>query len=97
MEKEKVFSLIKCIPSGKITTYKSICKKLNSRAYRAVGKIISTNTDYSHIPCHRVVCSNRKIGGYNRGTRKKEELLKKEGITIKNGKIVEWEKQFYNL
>jgi len=48
-------------------------------AYRAVGNILNKNYDKS-IPCHRVVRSDGKIGGYNRGRENKIRLLKKEGV-----------------
>jgi O6-methylguanine-DNA--protein-cysteine methyltransferase len=49
------------------------------KAYRAVGNILNKNYD-PKIPCHRVVRSDGKTGGYNRGDKKKIELLKKEGV-----------------
>ncbi len=76
---EKVLNIVTAIPKGKTLTYKEvavIAKK--PKAYRAVGNILSRNKD-KNIPCHRVVRSDGKIGGYNKGERKKKELLKKEG------------------
>lgn len=74
---KRVFAIVKKIPSGKTTTYKAIAKKLKTSP-RAVGQALKKNKDYKNIPCHRVICSNGKIGGYNRGIKKKIELLKKE-------------------
>ncbi len=56
------------------------------RAYRAVGNILSKNRD-KKIPCHRVIKSDGRIGGYNQGVDKKTFLLQKEGLTIRKGKI----------
>lgn len=39
------------------------------------------------IPCHRVVCSDGKIGGYAGGTSKKIEKLRKEGVLVKRGRV----------
>ena len=39
------------------------------------------------VPCHRVVGSNGKLVGFAHGLKKKAEMLKSEGIEIKNGKI----------
>ena len=39
------------------------------------------------VCCHRVVCSNGKIGGFNKGVREKIKLLKKEGVIVKDGRI----------
>ena len=63
-----------------------IAKKLKTSP-RAVGQALKANKN-PKIPCHRVVFSNKKIGGYNRGIKKKIQLLKKEGVIIKKGRIV---------
>ncbi len=62
---------------------------LNPKAARAVGRILNSNKNLITIPCHRVVKSNGEVGGYALGTEKKIELLKKEGVEIKNGKVEE--------
>lgn len=81
--KSKVFKIVKNIPKGKVLTYKEVAQKSGSpKAYRAVGNILNKNFD-PQIPCHRVIRSDDKIGGYNRGTKTKKNLLKSEGVTIK--------------
>ena len=89
---EKVWELIGQIPKGKVTTYSIIAKKINSKAYRAVGNACHHNPFAPRIPCHHVVRSDGSIGGYSSGTEKKIELLEKEGIQIKNGKVVNFKK-----
>lgn len=77
--KEKVFKIVRSIPRGKVLTYKEVAKRAGRPdASRAVGNILATNYD-PKIPCHRVIRSDGKIGGYNRGVRNKIKLLKKEG------------------
>lgn len=94
---EKVWNLLKKIPRGKITTYGEIAKALNTKAYRAVG-IACHNNPYSPlVACHRVVNSNGKIGGFSGGVKKKVEMLKKEGIEVKNGKIANFEKVMFRF
>ena len=86
--REKVYNIVEKIPKGKTMTYKQVAKSAGKpRAYRAVGNILNKNAN-PKIPCHRVVRSDGKIGGYNRGTEIKESLLKKEGVVIRNRKIV---------
>ncbi|MEK7507520.1 MAG: MGMT family protein [Patescibacteria group bacterium] len=59
-------------------TYKEVASRAGRpKAYRAVGNILNSNY-YSDIPCHRVVRSDGKVGGYNRGARKKLLMLWKE-------------------
>ena len=60
-------------------TYKEVARLAGrSKAYRAVGNILNKNRDFKNIPCHRVVRSDGKIGGYALGVKKKEQLLKAE-------------------
>ena len=76
---EVVYTIVKKIPSGKILTYKQVAKLAGRpKAFRAVGNILNKNYDPS-IPCHRVVRSDGKTGGYNRGARNKKLILQKEG------------------
>lgn len=76
--KEKVLEVVRSIPKGKTMTYAEVAKKAgNSKAYRAVGNILNKNYN-PLIPCHRVVRSDGSLGGYNRGAKKKKELLLKE-------------------
>ena len=76
------------IPHGKVETYKSLAKKLDSRAYRAVGTALARNPFPLIIPCHRVVKSDFFIGQYGGGAEMKKTILKKEGVKIKGNKIV---------
>lgn len=76
--REKVLGVVAQIPKGKILSYKQVAKRAGSpKAYRAVGNILSHNYDRL-IPCHRVICSEGKLGGYNRGVKLKKEILRKE-------------------
>jgi O-6-methylguanine DNA methyltransferase len=57
------------------------------RAWRAVGNVLNKNRN-PKIPCHRVIRSDGKIGGYKNGSEKKIALLKREGVVIRNRRIV---------
>lgn len=96
---DKVLTLVKKIPLGKVSTYKEIGKALHRRGqvYRAVGKALKENKYPIVIPCHRVVCSDGSIGGYSRGIKKKIALLKKEGIVVKSNKVVDFKKKLYTF
>lgn len=79
---QKVSNIVKKIPRGKILTYKEVAEKADKpKAWRLVGNILSKNYD-SKIPCHRVIRSDGKSGGWNRGADEKEKLLRKEGALI---------------
>ena len=76
--KEKVLEVVKNIPEGKTLSYKEVATLSGSpNAPRAVGNILKKNYD-KNIPCHRVIKSDGSFGGYNKGTLKKEVLLRKE-------------------
>ena len=78
---EDVYNMLLTIPKGKVSTYGDLAKALgNPAASRHIGRILSKNQNPIKVPCHRVVMSNGKIGGYAFGTQKKKELLQKEGV-----------------
>ena len=73
-----VYSIVAKIPMGQTMTYKQVAVAIgNPRAYRAVGNALNKNYDLG-IPCHRVIRSDGKIRGYNRGDDNKAELLQRE-------------------
>ena len=76
--KDKVYNVVRRIPRGEVMTYAKVAQLAGfPRAWRAVGNILNKNRN-SEIPCHRVIRSDGKIGGYKEGTRKKKFLLEKE-------------------
>jgi|TARA_B100001971_G_C18034888_1_gene454510 methylated-DNA-[protein]-cysteine S-methyltransferase len=90
----KVYDLCKKVPKGKVTTYKTLANKLGTKAYRAVGQALRNNPYAPNVPCHRVISSSGKIGGFmgknnvnSKDVKRKIALLKKEKIVIKNNKI----------
>jgi methylated-DNA-[protein]-cysteine S-methyltransferase len=79
--KDQVFDIVKKIPKGRVLTYKEVAKMAGRpKAYRAVGNILNTNYN-PKIPCHRVIRSDGKMGGYNRGSANKASILKTEGYS----------------
>ena len=94
---EKVWSLLKQIPKGKVTTYKIIAEKLGTNAFRAVGNACHRNPYFPVAACHRVVCSDARIGGFASGVKSKIRLLEKEGIKIKNNRIENFDKVLFKF
>ena len=84
---EKCYKLLRKVPKSRVTTYKELAKALGTKAYRAVGNAMNKNPYAPDVPCHRVINSNGKVGGFASGTKKKIEMLRKEGIEVKNGKV----------
>ncbi|MFH1399381.1 MAG: methylated-DNA--[protein]-cysteine S-methyltransferase [Candidatus Woesearchaeota archaeon] len=96
----RVYAACLKVPAGKITTYKAIAQKLNTKAYRAIGQALRHNPFAPIVPCHRVVSSSGKIGGFQGKTKgkpvkQKINILKKEGIAFSHTKIANFEQAHY--
>lgn len=73
-----IYAVVKTIPAGQTLTYKQVAVQAGRpNAFRAVGNLLNKNFDPS-IPCHRVIRSDGKTGGYNRGATQKAQLLHEE-------------------
>lgn len=92
----RVYRIVKKIPSGKVTTYGQIAQMINDQwlmvngkkiGARTVGWALHKNPIPVVIPCHRVVAANGNLHGFAQGLAKKKELLRKEGIRVRNDKI----------
>ena len=87
--KEKVYKIVRQIPKGRVMAYKRVAKLAGRpKAWRAVGNILNKNRN-PNVFCHRVIRSDGKIGGYGQGTKKKINILRREGIIIKRGRIAQ--------
>ena len=81
MKMDAVYSLVQQIPVGNVATYGQIAELLGNRHLaQSVGNALHNNPDPSVIPCHRVVNSDRTLGGYGGGLDMKEILLEIERI-----------------
>jgi methylated-DNA-[protein]-cysteine S-methyltransferase len=95
---KKIYKKLLEVPKGKITTYGELAKAVGMKnGQRAVGKIMNKNPYPVIVPCHRVVKSDGKVGGYAYGEEIKSNMLQKEGIEIKNGKISDLENRIYRF
>lgn len=76
---ERVKRVVAKIPKGQTMSYKQVAAAAGSPgAARAVGNIMKANWN-KKIPCHRVIRSDGRVGGYNRGTQTKIRRLRAEG------------------
>jgi O-6-methylguanine DNA methyltransferase len=99
---ERVWKLMEGIPRGKVTTYAQIAKKLNTKAYRAVGNACRKNPYAPRVPCHRVVRSDGNIGGFGgktagKNVEEKARLLREENVEVRNGRVVDFEKVLFKF
>ena len=93
----KVYRKLLQVPKGKVTTYGELAKAVGLKnGQRIIGMIMKKNPYPVIVPCHRVVKSDGKIGGYAYGERVKSRMLTNEGIKIKNRKIIDFDRvKFY--
>jgi methylated-DNA-[protein]-cysteine S-methyltransferase len=110
LNKEMIYSLLKTVPKGRVTTYKELAEAVGSISYRAVGLYLRNNP-YSYItcpeqsqriPCHRVVRSDGTIGGFMGETcgpaiQKKIRLLSNEGVIVRNGRVINFNKKVFTF
>ena len=78
---QKVWKYLKTIPKGQVKTYKQVAIAIKKpKAIRAVANAVGRNPYPIAIPCHRVIRSDGKLGGYSGpgGLKLKKKLLKKE-------------------
>jgi len=79
---KKVWKSLMKIPYGKVISYKRLAEKIgNPNSFRAVGNALAKNPIPVIIPCHRVILSNGKLGGFSAGIKWKKRLLKIEGVS----------------
>jgi len=94
---EQCYELLKLIPKGKVSTYKTLAEALGTKAYQAVGNAMAANPTPIIVPCHRVVNSNGAIGQFALGVEEKMRLLKSEGVLTENGKIVDFKSHLFTF
>ena len=94
----KVYKKLLDVPKGQITTYGDLGKAVGLKnGQRIIGKIMNKNPYPALVPCHRVVMSTGKIGGYAYGEHVKTKMLSDEGIEIINGSIENFDKKLFRF
>jgi methylated-DNA-[protein]-cysteine S-methyltransferase len=98
----QVYGLVTLVPEGSVTTYKDIAHALGTGAYRAVGGAMRRSPGMPQVPCHRVVASDGKVGGFS-GEKdgepilRKIALLKREGVHVRDNRVVDFERKRYTF
>ena len=95
---EKVYKKLLEVPKGKVTTYGELANAVGlENGQRAIGRIMNQNPYPAIVPCHRVIKSDGKVGGYAYGQDVKSNMLSKEGIKISDGKIEDFKNKVYRF
>lgn len=97
---ELVYEVVRQIPKGRVTSYGAIAACLGTKlSARMVGWAMhGAHSLKPKVPAHRVVNRNGMLSGkhhFETPTRM-EELLKKEGIKVKDDTILNFEKIFWD-
>lgn len=90
----RVYGALRRIPCGQVTTYGRLAAALGCGSARAVGQALRRNPFAPEVPCHRVVGSDGRVGGYFgevAGARvtEKMERLESEGVRLAGGRLAE--------
>ena len=97
---ELVYEVARQIPKGKVTSYGAIAACLGARSSaRMVGWAMNgAGRVKPKVPAHRVVNRVGLLSGKHHFTPpgNMEKLLRKEGIKVKNDKIVDFDKYYWD-
>ena len=94
---EYTYYLVRQIPKGRVSTYGAVAKALGDKNYaRAVGTYMHNNPDADTMPCFKIVKSDGGLGGFGLGITDKIRRLKNDGVKVKNGKIRDFDRVFFD-
>ncbi|HEX4877621.1 MAG TPA: MGMT family protein [Chitinophagaceae bacterium] len=95
-----VYAVVRQIPKGRVTSYGAIAACLGTKSSsRMVGWAMNgSHRVKPKVPAHRVVNRNGMLTGKHHFTPPgmMEELLKKEGIKVKNDQVVDFKTLFWD-
>ena len=94
-----VYDVVRQIPKGRATSYGAIAAYLgNKRASRMVGWAMGSSYNQENIPAHRVVNKQGELTARDlfKTPATMQELLEQEGIVVKDNKIQNWKKCFWD-
>lgn len=96
---DKVYEVVKLIPSGRVTSYGAIARFFGAtRSSRMVGWAMNAAHVMKGIPAHRVVNRNGLLTGkmhFETPTRM-QELLQCEGIDVIDDQVQQFESLFWD-
>ncbi|MDX2046773.1 MAG: MGMT family protein [Chitinophagaceae bacterium] len=97
---ELVHDVARLVPKGRVTSYGAIAEYLGARlSARMVGWAMNAaGSAYPPVPAHRVVNRNGMLSGKHHFSTPTlmEDLLKSEGVKVKNDTVVDFKKLFWN-
>ena len=93
---ERVYQALCEVPCGRVTTYGALARRIGVASAQAIGQALKRNPRAPQVPCHRVIGSDLRAGGFNGHTagaemQRKLALLRSEGVTFRgdDGKLAD--------
>jgi len=95
---ERVYQKLLQVPIGYVVTYGELARAVGlNNGQRLIGQIMKNNPYPVIVPCHRVVKSDGKVGGYAFGQNIKKNMLLNEGIKFDRNRIADFEDRKYSF
>jgi methylated-DNA-protein-cysteine methyltransferase-like protein len=95
-----IYDVVRCVPKGRVTSYGAVAAAIGARSgARVVGYAMNSCFGVKpKVPAHRVVNRNGELSGrFHFATPTlMQELLEKEGITVKDDAVVDFKKLFWD-
>ena len=91
---QRVYDVVRRVAPGAVTTYGAVARRVGCGSARAIGCALRRNPFAPDVPCHRVIRSDLRLGGF-RGRRagpetaRKKALLAAEGVRFEKGKLAD--------
>ena len=96
---DRVYTVARQIPYGRVTSYGAIAKFLGAaRSARMVGWAMNASHTMQEIPAHRVVNRIGMLSGKHHfdGTNLMQQLLENEGVKVEENQVLEFNKLFWD-
>jgi methylated-DNA-protein-cysteine methyltransferase related protein len=95
---DKVHSIVRLIPNGRVTSYGAIAGYLGTKgSARMVGWAMNaSHRQVTQVPAHRVVNRNGLLTGKHHfsGSAVMQQLLENEGVEVVDDKVVRFDELF---
>ena len=90
----RVYAALRQVPPGRVTTYGALARAVGCGSARAIGQALRRNPFAPEVPCHRVIRSDLRLGGFQGHAggghaRHKEALLAAEGVRFRKGRLAD--------
>ena len=97
---DAIYDVVRAVPKGRVTSYGAVATAIGSASgARVVGYAMNTSFGAKpKVPAHRVVNRNGMLTGKHHFSppKKMQQLLEKEGIKIKDDKVVDFDSLFWD-